>query len=55
MLIRTQCPKMIAKFDVGALELTPECHARLEKLRKSPDDPNEWKLFHDEFGTFYFP
>jgi hypothetical protein len=43
---------MIAKLGTAALDLTPECKARLEELRKSPNDLNQWRLFHEEFGTF---
>lgn len=50
-----QCPKMIAKLGTAALDLTPECKARLEKLRNSPNDLNQWRLFHEEFGLFVCP
>ncbi|KAH7120853.1 hypothetical protein B0J11DRAFT_532764 [Dendryphion nanum] len=50
-----QYPKMIAKVSTAALDLTPECKARLEELRKSPNDLNKWSLFHEEFGLFVCP
>ncbi|PVH91740.1 hypothetical protein DM02DRAFT_677917 [Periconia macrospinosa] len=50
-----QCPKMIVKLGAAALDLTPECKARLEELRKSPNDLNQWRLFNEEFGLFVCP
>lgn len=43
---------MIVKLGAAALDLTPECKARLEELRKSPNDLNQWRLFNEEFGMF---
>ena len=43
---------MIAKLGTAALDLTPECKARLEKLRNFPNDLNQWRRFHEEFGMF---